>query len=50
MGRPEQDLLLIKSRARQTILDRYDFRKLSKKMLNVIEKNMFQQGRTRECI
>lgn len=42
MDRSEQELSLIGRRARQTILDGYDFRKSSKEMLDIIERSMSQ--------
>jgi glycosyltransferase involved in cell wall biosynthesis len=43
MDRSEQELSLIARRARQTILDGYDFRKSSKEMLDKIEKSMYRR-------
>jgi len=42
MDLSEQELSLIGSRARQTVLDGYDFRKSSKEMLDIMERSMFQ--------
>jgi glycosyltransferase involved in cell wall biosynthesis len=40
MGLSEQQLCTIRYRARQTILDRYDFRKLTKEMVEAIERKV----------
>jgi len=40
MNRSELELSIIRRRARQTILERYDFRKLTKEMVEIIQDTM----------